>query len=454
EVGEKDHRDAFSGFLNLLGRNNLRCEIACRVFLRDWIRQRSPKDLLEDGVFLKRMEDLFVEGNDAARYALLRLQGDLTGYGCDEFKYQFSDRIIAHFMPGEYWFEEVLKTTQALRDQRLDLFLERLKSPDSAHCINHLRAYYLVSGIRLCRVDLARFNSGFGLELLRKSQELLESMTVDDLLASSCNDPAFAQYRLNALKRSFFNDYAISCRRAGRIDNAIQGYEQALQFNRELAAAEPNPFFKDRILSSIGTNSHNLAYVLSMKGSFAESVELYTRAIEIRAASRKKSAVTVSLNLLNDLFDDVRLPKIPRYLTYFVYCLRDPQTDKDRIINLRTFLGFLLDNSELDRAQDVLTQLVSLHMKNKESHIDQFRIEKDYMRVSLAKKEGGEAAKHLEAALAVLDQHQEENTFSASGRSYFEFWEKAAQIFLLNEEFAKSDEVITNRLEAWIARYG
>ena len=81
QLGQKDRHNGFKGFRGLLGRNNLRCEIACRIFLRNMISERSPQALMQDEPFFKCFKKLFLESNDAGRHALLRLNSDLGGFG-------------------------------------------------------------------------------------------------------------------------------------------------------------------------------------------------------------------------------------------------------------------------------------------------------------------------------------------------------------------------------------
>ena len=458
ELGEKDRRDGFSGFLKLLGRNNLRCEIACRIFLRDMVRKRPLGELLKDETFLIKFEDLFIAGNDAARYGLLRFDGNLSGYGYVEFRKTIWDRIITHFKPGECWFEEILRRTGVLEDTRFDLFMERIQSRESAFCRDHLRAYYYNCGIRLCTVSDAkeRFDPILGLEMLSKSRELLEAMSPEELLSSSCNDGQYSQYCLNTRKRTFYNGYAISCRRVGRIDDAINGYQETLRFKDELVSTEKNSFCREQVQDSIGTTQHNLAYILAMRGEYAKAADLFMQALLVRAKNREKTAVILTLKLLDDLFEDTRLDQLSQYIKYFIFGVRNPQTAKGRKINCGTLLSYLLQNSnsDLGKAQETLEEMVSLRGQEKQSHLGHFHTKKDYLKLALAQRRGEDALCHLKHAMDIFKTHGEQKTHDICGRAFMNFWEIAARTHLLNDQFPEIKIVLFERLEPWISQHG
>jgi len=109
--------DGFSGFINLLGRGNMNCEIACRSFLRGMITLRSQKELLHDKIFRSRVKNFFLYGNAFARHCLFRMSEDLSGFGFEQFKIDLWTEVISHFPEGGEWFDEIFVNTLSMSNK-------------------------------------------------------------------------------------------------------------------------------------------------------------------------------------------------------------------------------------------------------------------------------------------------------------------------------------------------
>jgi hypothetical protein len=90
--------ESYQGFMGLLGRNNVTCEIACRIFLKDLVASQKDGRLLDDSDFRITFKNMFWNGNDAARHALLRFSTDIIGYiHSDQIKSLWEEIIITYF---------------------------------------------------------------------------------------------------------------------------------------------------------------------------------------------------------------------------------------------------------------------------------------------------------------------------------------------------------------------
>lgn len=451
--------DNFSGFLELLGRGNLQCEIACRSFLREMVTARSERDILVDYTFRKRFIKLFLYGNNFARYGLLNLSDDLSGFGYTQLKEELWDEIIANFSIGDDWFDEIMINTLSLKKQRLDISLKRIQALHKYTDTNkkrYLRRYYHIAGVIYCTVENSKeiFDSRKGLELLGNAMEILESTIPAELLSISYMDIKYAQYRLSHLKGAFLNDYAISLRRAGEIDVALDYYHRAIniyEFNIDQIQV---PFLRNRLFRSIALTKHNLGHLMVLRGNYPKAVELFNDAILFRAKNRMRSAFLVTLEQILFMLYDLNLKSLSIFLRYLLHVLisENQLSRRTKISSYGYHFDYLLEICDLDQAQSVAENMESLR-KEESSYANLFCVHRDNMKVSIAQQKEDMALTHLEAALAILSKHDEGNIMYKSGRNYFTFWGAAVKACLLNKQFDRAGSFLFEKIEPWFKEY-
>ena len=455
--------DGFSGFINLLGRGNMTCEIACRSFLRGMITLRSQEELLADKIFRSRLENLFLDGNVFARDCLFRLSDDLSGFGFEQFKIELWTEVISHFPEGGEWFDEIFVNTLALSGNTLAIALRRIKAlvkVQSQEDKRYLRRYYHIAGVILCKHDAAAeaFDRDKGLKFFMKAIQIWESVSPKDLLPSSCMDLSYAKYRLDQRKGALLNDYSMSLRRVGEIDSALDYYRKTLAVYATTLSHVQNTFLKNRTMRSIALTQHNLGHLMMLRADYDGAMDLLSEAIDYRAKHRMMSGFLATVDQITYLFIDLDLYS-SRPLRYLAYALQPNVTQNGKISKCSTYFNYLIAISDWGNAAEALKELMSLRAEPAPGdacspHVALFKSYSDGLRLSVGMGTDSEAMSHVEKCLSILHEHGEWKTIFVPGRTYFDFWEAVARGYLLDREFDMAKDVIFNKIELWLNHYG
>lgn len=444
----------YQGFLNLLARNNVTCELACRMFLKDLIASQANGQLMDDPEFQRLFKNLFWKGNDAARHAILRLNGDIEGYIFPQQARTLWEEIIKQFDPTDYWYHEIYRVTSVFYFDRLNKSMDFINHIDSLPSLSHIRACYLDIGLCFCNVDYSNFNPELGLDYFRKSGKLLEATTIDDMLAIFCNDRRYAQFGLNRIKQSYYNVLALTFRRIGKIDEATLHYERALAILRQSLAMESIPFLKNKFLRSGGSVQHNLGYLKNLLGDYNNSFLLFCQVMQIRVRNRTHITFCGSLNITKFLFQNLDLMDFYLFTGYFSAATQKPEVTRSLILKTERLLDYFRRISDFTSAEKELEKLKDLRSKKENfSYIDEFSNVHDEARLAMSCNDGPRSIDQLKIALAILKEKGEWQTISVSDKNYFHFWYDAAQIYLLNHLPEKSCDIITNTLTPWFEKY-
>ncbi len=454
--------DGFSGFINLLGRGNMNCEIACRSFLREMITLRAQEELFYDNIFKNKVARFFLDGNAFARHCLFRMSDDLSGFGYEQFKRELWTEVISHFPNGSEWFDEIFVNTLSLSGDRLAIALRRINAlvkVRSQEEKRYLRRYYHIAGVISCMHDASAeaFDRDKGLKFFMKAIQILEKMSPKDLLPSSCMDLSYAKYHLDHMKGALLNDYSISLRRVGEIDNALNYYRKTLAVYATTLSHVQNTFLKNRTMRSIALTQHNLGHLMMLRANYDDAMDLLSDAIDYRGKHRMMSGFLATLDQITYLFIDLDLYS-SRPLRYLGYALQPNVTHNGKIAKCSTYFNYLLAISDWGNAADVLKKLKSLRAEPssdiRSDHIELFKSCSDGLRLSVGMRADSEALSYVERCLSILHQHGEWKTFFVPGRTYFNFWEAVARGYLLNKEFDMAKDVIFNKIELWLNHYG
>ncbi len=455
---EKGEYDNFEGFLEFLGRGKVKCEIACRKYLREKYLFHYGKDPMQEDIIKSKFKMMFKNGNDAAKHALIRFDGDITGVVHDGIQKDIWSDIINELPPDSYWYDEIIrnKTVEFSSGTTfLDVLKQRVQQPENFSCINHLRGFYFRLGIRLCTPAYSNkfFNPVEGFEYLDKAKNILESMTAQDLLESSCKDIKFAEYQLNRLKGFFFNDYGISLRRIGKIDDAINYYNKALDFYDSIVSQEKESYLRNKISGSISTTSHNLAHLMTLRGNNSEALHLYDRSLLIRVENGRNISINNTLLQLNYIFHDLLLKDLYTFIQYFIHFNDNPQILSDRITNLERYRDYLFTVQDYSQAETAIDELISLRLSKKnKSYVTDFENFQDKLSLLVLQKKKTEALTILKNILSIIEQNKDDKTIVIASRDYYDFWEDAAQTYLLNDQIDNSDKII-QKLSSWFENY-
>jgi len=455
EIGKYDN---FEGFLDFLGRGTVKCELSCRKYLREKYLFHYGKDPIQEDIIKNKFKMMFKNGNDAARHALIRFEGDITGVVHDGIKKDIWSEIVNELPSNSYWHDEIIRSTNVEFSSGvnlLDVLKQRVQRPESFSCINHLRGFYFKLGVRLCTPEYSNklFNPVEGFEYIEKAKDILESMTAQDLLDSSCNDRGFAEYQLNRLKGFFFNDYGISLRRIGKIDDAINYYKKGLDFYERIVSHEKESYLKNKIDGSISATSHNLAHLMTLRGNYLEALKLFDRSLLIRVENGRNISINNTLLQLNYIFQDLLLKDLYAFIQYFIYLNENPQILSDKITNFVRYRDYLLAVHDYSQAETAIDELISLRLKKKDkSYVTDFKNCQDKLNLLVLQKKKSEALTVLENILSIIEQNKDDRTIVIASRDYYDFWEDAANTYLLNDQIDNSKRVI-DKLSSWFENY-
>jgi hypothetical protein len=430
--------------------------MACRNFFRNLILERQEKDLIEDKAFQQKISYLFKAGNDKAKFALLRLDYDLSPFGYSTFRKNLWKAIIKLFPDRSFWYDEIFLITSVFSDKRLDMCLEALRDSQNITDKEQLKQFYLKVAIHLCNVGYSaeRWDPEKGLEYWQKTFEIQDSLTAVDYLYRACDDENFAQYIYNQKSGFVYNDYAISLERISKVDKAIEQYRYALHFKEDnFSSEEYVGYLKTNLDRSISITRHNLAALLILRGNYVEGIDLFNLAILIRAQNRMLPAVTTSLNLFNNLFEFTYLPDMVNFFYYLDIVTKQPNSPQARIEYLEKCFTYYLAVTDYEKAEAVEHELAILRESHQTSHLDSFKLWRNRVRLALLKQEDELALNSLNLALKMLREYGEWRIFVRAGTNYFKFWENAAKVYLVTEQFGKAKEILWPKLRDWFEEY-
>ena len=454
---ERGKTDRYAGFLSLLGRNDLNCEIACRYFLKELIIAKPQKVQLEDRSLMEVVVDIFLKGNEAARFALFRFNSDLSGYGYGEWKKHLWDKIVRHFREGDWWLDRTIISSSAgsLRKERLDIAERRIpvyQNPQNFDEKRFLLRYSEIAGIILCKVR-ERFDPDHGLKLLRQAMEIHDTIVPDDYLPMACNDPQFARYLYVVRKASLYNNYAISLRRTGFLNEAVEYYNKALTYHEKNDSHEFPDHLRFRIRNSINLNGHNVGHIHVLLGRFDEAFDLLLETLEFRAASGQQIGFNSTLLQLIFLFEDLELYQLSAFFRTLLYSIRQPITPDGKTTREFAQFIFFLRSGQIKQAKELLVRLEELRGEKKQTPIIRFRTVRDRFRIAVAEKKEKNAVTLFKECLNILKKNDEWHIMTVPDREYFNFWETAVKARLLHQDVKGAEDLIKTKFVPWFERF-